>query len=170
MAAWQAGKPTPRVKIVAVARRAPLLLFALAFAALAQKYDGPRPAKKDIPYLLRAAQLIPTEAVTARQEGKKDDVTYVIDGASSPVVTPLAEPIFLMQADKIAPAQMELYKLDSKNGRRELQMKRTHLILLEVTRLTPDGVWKLEVDESLDPGEYSLSPKGSDQAFCFQER
>jgi hypothetical protein len=55
-----------------VARRAPLLLFALAFAALAQKYDGPRPGRKDIPYVLRAAQLIPTEAVTARQEGKKD--------------------------------------------------------------------------------------------------
>jgi hypothetical protein len=65
---------------------------------------------------------------------------------------------------------MELYKLDSKNGRRELQLKRAHAILLEVTRLTPDGVWKLEVAESLDPGEYSLSPKGSDQAFCFQER
>jgi hypothetical protein len=46
MAAWQAGKPTPRVKIVPVARRAPLLLFALAFAALAQKYDGPRPGRK----------------------------------------------------------------------------------------------------------------------------
>jgi hypothetical protein len=33
---------------------------------------GRGPAKKDIPYVLRAAQLIPTEAVTARQEGKKD--------------------------------------------------------------------------------------------------
>ncbi len=31
----------------------------------------------------------------------------MIDGASSPVVTPLAEPIFLMQAEKIAPARME---------------------------------------------------------------
>jgi hypothetical protein len=150
-------------------RRVPLLL-ALAFAALAQKYDGPRPPKKDVPYLKQAASLIPTEVVEARQEGKKDDVIYVIDGAASPVSTPLAEPIFLMQAEKIVPESIELYKLDSRNGRRELQKKRAHAILLEVARLAPDGLWKLEVDESLEPGEYSLSPKDSNQAFCFQER
>jgi hypothetical protein len=151
-------------------RRRLLLLPALCFAALAQKYDGPRPPKKDIPYLKHAMELIPTEAVEARQEGKKDDITFVIDGARSPVATPLAAPIFLMQAEKIVPESIELYKLDSKNGRRELQRKRAHAILLEVTRLTSDGIWKIEVNESLEPGEYSLSPRDSNQAFCFQER
>ena len=157
---------------VMLRRRLPLLL-ALAFAAQAQKYDGPRPPKKDIPYLKHATDLIPTEAIEAQQEGKKDDITYVIAGASSPVVTPLAAPVFLMQAEKIAPGQIELYKLDSKNGRRELQLARrkpAHAILLEITRLTSDGLWKIEVSESLEPGEYSLSPKNSNQAFCFQER
>ena len=154
-------------------RRVLPLLFALAFAALAQKYDGPRPPKKDTPYLKHAAELIPTEAVEARQEGRKDDITFVIDGASSPVATPLVEPIFIMQAEKMAPESIELYKLDSKNGRRELpagRRKPSHAILLEVTRLTPDGLWKIEVNESLEPGEYSLSPRNSNQAFCFRER
>jgi hypothetical protein len=153
-----------------MARRVLLVLMALASAGLAQKYDGPKPAKKDVPYLLQAAKLVATETVEAQQEGKKDDVTYTIPGASSPVTTPMAEPIFIMQAEKIVPERIELYKLESKGGRRELQIKRAHAIQLEVTRLSADGLWKLEVDESLEPGEYSLSPKDSNQAFCFQER
>ena len=151
-------------------RRACTLLLALAFAALAQKYDGPRPPKKDVPYLKHATNLIETEVVQARQEGKADDARFVIDGASSPAVTPLAEPIFLMQVEKTVPEQMELYKLESKDGRREMERTRAQAVLLLVTRLTPDGVWKLEVDESLEPGEYALSPRNSNQAFCFEER
>jgi hypothetical protein len=146
------------------------LLLALACAALAQKYAGPRPPKKDIPYLKHATELIATEAVEARQEGKKDEGALVIDGASSSVVTPLAAPVFIMQAEKIVPESIELYKLDPKGGRRELLRKRAKAILLEVTRLSPDGLWKIEVNESLEPGEYSLSPKNSNQAFCFEER
>jgi hypothetical protein len=34
-------------------------------------------------------------------------------------------------------------------------------------RLDKD-LYKLEAVESLEPGEYSLSPEGSDQVFCFQ--
>ena len=37
-----------------------------------------------------------------------------------------------------------------------------------MTRLTPDAVWKIEVDESLDPGEYALNPAGTERVFCFQ--
>jgi len=146
-------------------RRVLLVLVALGFAGLAQKYDGPTPPKKDVPYLKEAARLVATEAVQAQQEGKKDDVTYVMAGASSPVTTPLAEPVFIMQAEKIVPERMELYKLETKGGRRELQTKRAHAIQLEVTRLSADGLWKLEVAETLEPGEYSLSPKDSNQAF-----
>jgi hypothetical protein len=153
-----------------MARRILLVLLVVGFAGLAQRYAGPKPAKKDVPYLLQASKLIETEAVEARQEGKKDDVTYAIAGASSPVTTPMAEPIFIMQAEKIAPERFELHKLESKGGRRELQIKRAHAIQLDVTRLSADGLWKLEVDESLEPGEYSLSPKDSNLAFCFEER
>src|ERR1039458_4935950 len=46
--------------------------LAAAFAAAAQKYDGPRPPKPDVPYLKHADTLIPTEAVMAKEEKKKD--------------------------------------------------------------------------------------------------
>ena len=40
-------------------------------------------------------------------------------------------------------------------------------IHLQVTRLD-DRLYRVEVDEPLENGEYSLSPDGSDQTFSFQ--
>jgi hypothetical protein len=31
-----------------------------------------------------------------------------------------------------------------------------------------DDLYKLEVDESLGIGEYSITPSGSNQVFCFR--
>ncbi|MBZ5727707.1 MAG: hypothetical protein LAP87_22255 [Acidobacteriia bacterium] len=151
--------------------RSLLLAAALAVSAYAQKYDGPVPPKPDLPYLKHADNLLPTEAVTARQEKKKDDTTFVIDGASSPARTPLASPIFILKADKLIPDHLQLFKLESRNGRREILFaakKQPRAIRIVVTRLSADNIYKVEVDESLDPGEYSLSPSDSDQGFCFQ--
>ncbi|MBS1858892.1 MAG: hypothetical protein JST11_26205 [Acidobacteria bacterium] len=148
------------------------LLLLLSCAAWGQKYDGPRPPKSDLPYLKHADNLIPTEAGEAKEEkGKKDDITYVIAGASSTAKTPLASPIFLFQSAKLSPETLQLFKLESRNGRRELTVspkKPGKPIRMDVTRLTADGLYKLEVEDSLDPGEYSLSPTESNQVFCFQ--
>ena len=152
-------------------RRLVWLSFAVALAATAQKNEGPRPPKPDLPYLKHADNLIPTEAVTAKEEKKKEDSTYVIDGASSNARTPLASPIFLMQAGSVAPDRLQLFKLEVKSGNRQLffpAKKPPQAIRIVVTRLSPDGLWKIEVSDSLEPGEYSLSPDGSNQAFCFQ--
>ena len=93
-----------------------LILVSLCLGA---DYNGPRPPKPDIPYLLHAAALVPTEVVEAKEEGtKKDETTYVIDGAASSAKTPLAEPIFLFESDKINPERLELYRLEVKNGTR----------------------------------------------------
>jgi len=149
------------------------LLLALAATALAQKYDGPRPPKPDVPYIKHADNLVATEVTEAKEENRKDDLIYVIAGASSPARTPLASPIFLFQSDKILPDKLQLFKLETKNGNRELlfshKKKQAAMpIRLEVTRLSSDNLYKLEVDEELENGEYSLSPDGSNQAFCFQ--
>ena len=152
-------------------RRIVWLGFALALAASAQKYDGPRPPKPDLPYLKHADNLIPTEAVEAREEKKKDDTTYIVAGANSSTRTPLAAPIFLMQSGSVVPENLRLFKFDVKSGHRELfypARKPPQAIRIVVTRLSADGLWKIEVDESLAPGEYVLSPEGSLQAFCFQ--
>jgi hypothetical protein len=39
---------------------------------------------------------------------------------------------------------------------------------VEASRLDSAGLWKIEVIDSLESGEYSLSPEGSNQVFCFQ--
>jgi len=148
-------------------RIAPVLLFAVA--AFSQKYDGPRPPKPDLPYLKHASTLVPTESAEAKEEKQKNDTLYVIEGTNSPARTPLAAPIFLFQADKIVPSKLGLYKLDVKGGHREILFgarKSPKPIIITVTHL--DGnLYRIEADESLEPGEYSLSPEGSNQVFCF---
>jgi hypothetical protein len=151
-------------------RRFLWLALAVVLTASAQKYSGPRPPKADLPYLKHAENLVPTEAVEAKEEKKKDDILYIVEGANSSVKTPLASPIFLLQAAKLVPERLQLFKLDSRNGRREILFSPKHppkAIRVDVTRLSLD-LYQIEVNESLDPGEYSLSPEGSNQVFCFQ--
>jgi len=151
-------------------RRILLLFWAAVFAASAQKYTGPVPPKPDLPYLKHADNLIATEAAEAKEEKKKDEVIYVIPGANSPARTPLATPIFLIQADKLVPDHLGLYRLESKGGHREVSAspkKPMKAYRVVVSRLT-GNLYKIEVDETLDPGEYSLSPDNSNQVFCFQ--
>jgi len=156
----------------------PLARFALTLALAAsvfgaEKYTGPRPPKADIPYLMHADNLIETEVGKARSDEKKDTVTASIPGASSPVKTPLAEPIFIFKSDKLAPEKLAAFRLDVKNGQREVVVnakKAKNLrqpIHLQVTKLD-DRLYRIEVDEPLENGEYSLSPDGSDETFSFQ--
>ena len=148
----------------------PIVLLC-AWPLLAQKYAGPRPAKPDLPYLMHADNLIPTESLEAKQEDRKGEVTFAIPGANSAVRTPLASPAFLMMTDQIQADRMQLFKLQSKGGRREVVVRRKNKavlpIRLNVTRLGED-LYKIEVDEILENGEYSLSPSDSNQVFCFQ--
>ena len=108
-----------------------LLLSAVAAVSLlmsADRYDGPRPPKPDVPYLVHANHLVETEIGEARENSGKKDTTYMIPGAASPAKTPLAEPIFIVDAKTLAPDQMELYRLEVKGGQREVVMtqKRRH--------------------------------------------
>lgn len=152
-------------------RFAGLLLIAASLCNAAD-YDGPRPPKRDVPYLLHASKLVETEVVEAKEESKKDDITYVIAGAESSAKTPMAEPIFIFESEKIAPDKMELYKLEVRNGRREVtinQKKRRgpRPFRVLVTRLG-DRLYRIEASETLENGQYSLSPSDSNKAFCFE--
>jgi hypothetical protein len=149
------------------------MLLAGSAATAADRYDGPRPEKQDLLYLMHADNLIPTESVDARQEGKKDEPTYTIPGANSTARTPLAEPIFLLRSDLVDPERLELYKLDVKNGHREVTVAKrrrggTKALHLTVTKL--DGrLYRVEVDEPLDDGQYAISSSDSEtHAFCFE--
>jgi hypothetical protein len=135
------------------------------------KYDGPKPPKPDIPYLLHASELIPAEVVEAKQEDKKNESVFMVPGATSTAKTPLAEPIFLMQADKLNPERMDLWRLDTKGGQREISIshksrKNSRNFRVMVSRIE-GRLYKIEVAQPLENGEYSLSPSDSNQAFCF---
>jgi hypothetical protein len=148
-----------------------LLLLTCSAALFGQKYDGPQPEKPDLPYLIHADNLVPTEANEAKEETRKDEVLYVIEGATSPAATPLASPVFLIRVDQLAPERLEIYKLESKNGRREVLFRKkkqtARPIRCNVTRVA-DNLYKLDVEEALGNGEYSITPNGSNQVFCFR--
>jgi hypothetical protein len=155
-----------------MARKSLLILVSIGLISAAEKYSGPLPPKPDIPYLLHASNLIELEAGQAREASRKNDTSYVIAGASSPARTPLAEPIFIIDAQKSSPERFELYRLDIKGGNREVTMssrrkggnRPLHLAV------TPLGghLYKIEADEPLENGQYALSPSGDNRAFCFE--
>ncbi|MFN7932318.1 MAG: hypothetical protein U0R19_03275 [Bryobacteraceae bacterium] len=152
------------------------LFLCLAPLALAQKkYDGPKPSKQDVVFLLHAGNLVSTEVAVAKEEKRKDDRAYIVDGASSSAKTPLAEPIFLIEAKTVQVDRLQLYKLDVKNGKREVvfppaskrKKDSPRPLHLSMKRLG-DGIYRLEANEFLQNGEYALTPEGSDQVFLFQ--
>src|SRR5579884_3339126 len=151
-----------------------LAVAAMLTVAASDRYNGPRPPQPDIPYLLHADHLVQTEVADAREQGGKKESTFVIPGASSPARTPLAEPIFLMRTKDISPDSLELYRLEVRNGQREVvisQRKRGrgdygpfHLMVNPIE----GDLYRVEADEPLPDGEYSLSPNGSNKVFCFE--
>jgi hypothetical protein len=158
---------------LAMLRRIFPLLLAVAGAGFGQKYDGPLPPKPDIPYLKHADSLVSTEVVDAKEEKKKDDTLYIMEGSSSTAKTPLSSPVFLIHADKIQAEKMTLYKLEIKNGHREIlfspkKRQNAQPIRIDVNRVGSDNLYKIEVNDTLSNGEYALSPEGSNMAFCFQ--
>lgn len=152
-----------------------VLLMSMALGALtaAEKYTGPRPPQPDIPYLLHADHLVPTEVGEAREDSRKNETAFVIPGPNSSARTPLAEPIFIIETQQIAADRIELYRLDVRNGNREagISQKRRRgsgrPIHVLVTRLA-DRLYRIEADEPLENGQYSLSPSDSNKVFCFE--
>jgi hypothetical protein len=144
-----------------------LSIIVAACAATAQKYDGPKPPKPDLPYIKHAEKLLPTEAVEAKTQKKKDDTLYIVDGANSPARTPLAAPILLFQSGRINPENLQLFRMESKDGHREFAAQRNgEPIRIEVTKLG-DTLSRIEPYNGLNPGEYALLASGSNQVFCF---
>ena len=166
--------------MVTMARAANLLFASLALLSAGvfaqdKKYSGPTPSKPDIPCLLHADNLVETESGEAKEEKRKDATAYVTPGAASPARTPMAEPILLLLAEKLQPQRLSLYRLEVKGGSREIlfplpgkkkpQPPRPYRFL--ITKLD-ESLYKIEANETLENGEYCLSPNDSNQVFCFE--
>lgn len=150
-----------------------LACVVLLASALAQKYDGPRPPKADLPYLQHADNLIETEAAEAREENRKDEIAYIVPGAASPARTPLAEPIFLFVSESIPAEKLALFAMQVRRGNREIAFPQRRKdrgprpLRLAVRRLD-DKLYRIEANETLENGQYCLSPEGSNKVFCFE--
>ncbi len=148
-------------------------IISLASVYGASKYSGPRPPKADVLYLLHADNLIETETVVAKEETRKDASVAIVAGASSPAKTPLAEPIFLLKSGQLQPSKLGAYKFEVKNGNREVvvshkkQKNVARPIHLQITKLD-ENLYRVEVDQPLENGEYTISPEGSNDSFNFQ--
>jgi len=153
--------------------RAALAVLVLGLPALAQsKYTGPRPDKADVVYLQHVDKLIETETGQATQSEEKNKTVYRVPGASSPVRTPMAEPILLFKSDRINPDKLTMYRMTVEGGQRVLSFpnkpgkdspKPVYIIVTPLDR----GLFKIEVNDFMDDGEYGLSPEGSNAVYCF---
>lgn len=151
-----------------------VLLAAIAAIPLAaqQKYTGHAPPKKNVPYLVHADNLLETETRKAAEQTKKDDTTYTIPGDKSPVRTPLASPMLVIDADGLDATKLQLFHLEVKNGHREVTFKKKGKggampLNTEIAKVS-GGLYQIRVLDSLEPGQYSLSPDGSNEVFCFE--
>jgi hypothetical protein len=138
-----------------------------------ERYSGPKPANKDLPYLLHGQKLIATEVEKASQSNSKEGQVFFVAGTTSPARTPLAEPIFLFSPDHFRAEQLQVFRFDVRNGRREVVISGKHRrededrVLRLTLRHLDEDLFRIEVSEMLDPGEYALSPEGDNTAFCF---
>ncbi len=141
-------------------------------AAAQQRYTGGPPPKKDVPFIVQADNLIETESAKATEQKKKDDTIYTISGDKSTSRTPLASPMLVIDADTLDATKLQLFRLEVKNGHREITFKKKAKgsaipLNIEVSKVR-GNLFQVRVLDSLDPGEYSLSPDGSNAAFCFE--
>ncbi len=132
---------------------------------------GPKPDKKDVPYLVHANSLVQTEMSKPLAEDSAEGSRYSVPGETSLARTPLALPIFLLDAVDIRPEKVRLIHLTAKNGHREaLLLKRPGPedgpILLTVTNLG-GGLYRFETVNDVENGEYALNVTGTNQFFCF---
>lgn len=147
------------------------ILLTAAVLLAQQKYTGSRPPKKNLPYLVQADNLIETEVKTADQQTKKDDTTYVIPGDKSTARTPLASPTLVIEAAGMDVEKLQLFRLEVKNGHREVTFRKKGKggavpLGTNITKVS-GNLYQIEVSDSLPVGEYSLSPDGSNDVFCF---
>jgi len=108
----------------------------------------------------------------ARQSTEKNNTVYTVPGAASAVKTPMAEPIFIFLAEKLNPDKLALYKMTVDKGTRTLtfpnkQGKDSPPPIYTMVTPLDKGLFKIEVNEFIDDGEYCLSPDGANAVFCF---
>ncbi len=151
------------------------VLFALALPGQETETKNrlglPNPPKQDVPFLIHGSEILELEQAEAQQEENKNQLVFWIPGAAASVKTPLAAPEFLIDSKDIDPRDLKLYGFDVSKGRREILYRKKKKIVAEPYFLQLDGiearVVRIRTGASLAPGEYALTPDGSNAVFTF---
>jgi hypothetical protein len=150
-----------------------LTVLAETVFATNRDYNGPEPQQADLPYLVHADHLLPTEQAEARDESDRKRYRYRVSGTSSSVRTPMPEPMFLIRAESLAVDRLQLYPMEIEKGARQIEFRKKpsdkdpRPIPLTYKERDDGLIW-MEVNQILDNGEYCLSPQGTNTVFCFQ--
>ena len=157
--------------MVCMTRRHIACALLLSIGVFAQeRYNGPAPPKKDLPYLVRGDDLVETESGIAQPRDDAGQTTYIIPGANSTVKTPRVSPSIVVDVSQIDLQSLQLFRLESKDGHREIVFpkrgKGPRPIPMVTTRLG-GSLFKLDPADDLPKGEYSLTPQESNAVFCF---
>jgi hypothetical protein len=146
------------------------VVLAIALAAQTKKAI-PKPEKKDVLYIVHAATLVQTEVVRPAPKDAADSTTWSIPGESSLAKTPLALPIFTIDATSIAPDKLQLYQFELKGAHRELTLKKKGVSEAEPVLITVSNIggtlFRIETVNDIPNGEYGFTIPGSNQFFCF---
>jgi hypothetical protein len=159
---------------MSVTRTLLLLLCAASRLVLTaqEPYKGPVPERADVPHIRHANKLIATDVGEAKDESAKGDTIYTVPGTAATAKTPLTEPAFIIKVNQLNVQQMQLYRMEVKGGQRQLMLpQKPKKNSPRPLRLSLDplgsGLYRLEVQEPLENGEYCLSPGGSNAVYCF---
>ncbi len=77
-----------------------------------------------------------------------------------------------MEADTLSANKLRLFRLDARDGHRELSFHYKSKggafpLRADITDIA-EGLYRIDVLDSLSPGEYALSPDGANDVFCFE--
>lgn len=148
-------------------------VFFSVYAVAEISYQGPKPAKPDLPYLVHGDTITETDQGDAQQSEDKKRTVYTVSGTAANARTPLSEPVFLMKPEKLKAEQLTLYKMSIQKGNRVIAFRDKPdkddpqpVPMLYHNR--KDGTVIFEANQYLENGEYCLSPSGANTVFCFQ--
>jgi hypothetical protein len=146
-----------------------VLLVSMGIVAQ-DRYSGPPPPKKDLPYIVNAGNLVETETGVAEPHDEPNQTTYVIAGAHSPAKTAASVPSLVIDVSKLDVESLQLYRVESQDGHRQITIpkrgKGAQPVPMITTRLG-GSLFSLRPGDNLPAGEYSLTPQGSNAVFCF---
>jgi len=146
------------------------LVLALCLSAQTKK-PLPKPDKKDVVYIVHAATLVQTEIMRPAPKDNGDSTTWSIPGEASLAKTPLALPIFTIDAGSLAPEKLRLYQFEQKGAHRELTLKKRSAgepepVLITISNIA-GSLYRIETVNEIPNGEYGFTIPGSNQFFCF---